>query len=170
MASDTGHRGGTGPGPGDPQDRPSLRLRMAAALLQSGDDPEQVAERTRVPLALIELLAEEITTTGSTNPVDSTADVDAAELDAAELDAAEAAQMAHLWRRRELTRRVRRRVLLFRIGLVVIAVNLLASVIADLDHHYLLGLVSVILAPVLVLAMIWSLTQPARRRPRRPPG
>ena len=170
MASDTGHRGGTGPGPGDPQDRPSLRLRMAAALLQSGDDPEQVAERTRVPLALIELLAEEITTTGSTNPVDSTADVDAAELDAAELDAAEAAQMAHLWRRRELTRRVRRRVLLFRIGLVVIAVNLLASVIADLDHHYLLGLVSVILAPVLVLAMIWSLTQPPRRRPRRPPG
>jgi len=53
---------------------------------------------------------------------------------------------------------------------VVIAVNLLASVIADLDHHYLLGLVSVILAPVLVLAMVWSLTQPPRRRPRRPLG
>jgi hypothetical protein len=39
-------------------DRPSIRVAMAASLLRHGRDPVRVAERTQVPLALVELLAE----------------------------------------------------------------------------------------------------------------
>jgi hypothetical protein len=44
-----------------PRDRrPSLRLLVAASRLRDGQDPEQVAHLTRVPLALVTLLADEL--------------------------------------------------------------------------------------------------------------
>ncbi len=152
-----------------PDQRPSLRLRMAAVLLRDGDTPQQVAEKVRVPLALIELLAEEITTTEKDPTPKGAAALDAAALHAA-LDAEAEAQAEYVWGRVELARRVRRRAVLFRLGLVAIAVNLVVSVAADLGHQYVLGLVSVILAPALVLGLIWSLTRRPRRRPHRPAG
>ena len=39
-------------------DRPSIRIALASALLRHGHDPLRVAESTHVPLALVELLAE----------------------------------------------------------------------------------------------------------------
>ncbi len=169
MAPDASHPGGAGPGRGHPQDRPSLRLRMAAVLLPSGEAPQRVAERTRVPRALIDLLAEEISITGATSATQ--ADVQPATVVATEVDhaaihpptsAATGAAEAYLVGAR--ARWGRRRVLGFRLGLVTVAVNLVTSIVADLGHHYMLAVVSVILAPALVLGLIWSVT----RRPRPP--
>ena len=159
MTPDPSRPGGTSPGPGHPQDRPSLRLRLAAALLRSGEPPEQVARRTRVPLALINLLADEITATAAGGPTQVEA------VREAMVAATEAA--ADRDEARAVVRRGRRTVVLFRIGLVAIAVNLAASITADLGHHYALGVVSVVLAPTLVLGLIWSITRPPRRRPHR---
>jgi len=143
---------------------------MAAALLRSGETPQRVAARSRVPLALIELIADEISITEAAHAteVDET-DTDRAMTAVIERDAA-VEREAHLAAARAAVRWGRRRVLLARMVLVALAVNLAASITADLGHHHLLGVVSVVLAPTLVLGLLWSLTRPARRRPRRPPG
>jgi len=51
------------PGPSHlpPADRPSIKVATAAAMLRRGHDPIRVAELTKVPLALVELLAEHAT-------------------------------------------------------------------------------------------------------------
>lgn len=43
----------------DPDRRPSLRLRLAAVLLERGRDPEEIARTCQVPLALLELMREQ---------------------------------------------------------------------------------------------------------------
>jgi len=160
VTPDPHHPGGNSPDPEHPQDRPSLRLQMAAVLLRCGEPPQQVAARTRVPLALIELIAEEISSTDAQRPTQSAAaDVHPATVPATAAD-------ADLAEARAMVRRGRRRVMLVRIVLVALAVNLAASVAADLGHHPALGVVSVILAPTLILALIWTSTHPPR--PHRP--
>lgn len=47
--------------PVDHDRRPSLRLRVALTRLRHGEDPADVAAATKVPLALVEVLADELT-------------------------------------------------------------------------------------------------------------
>lgn len=42
-------------------DRPSIRVAMAASLLRHGHEPLRAAEITRVPLALVQLIADHLT-------------------------------------------------------------------------------------------------------------
>lgn len=48
-----------------PDDRPSLRILLAARQLRHGEDPTKVSERTGVPLPLVYFLLDDGETTGA---------------------------------------------------------------------------------------------------------
>jgi hypothetical protein len=52
----------------DHDHRPSMRVRVAASMLRRGHDPHAVAEATRVPLALVDLIGEQLDTHPAASP------------------------------------------------------------------------------------------------------
>lgn len=134
------------PAPGPPaadDNRPSTQMANIPRLLRAGYSIEQTAAVTGVPVALVQLVQTEIarTTSGATGQP-------------AQPRVTEHTQAAR-----------RRRRIASAIALVAIA-NIVIGLIASLEHNNTLGLVSIVCAVLLTLAVFAF----ARRgRPRRPP-
>jgi hypothetical protein len=52
----------------DHDEKPSMRVRVAASMLRHGHDPQEIAQGTGVPLALVELIGEGLDTHPAASP------------------------------------------------------------------------------------------------------
>jgi hypothetical protein len=134
---------------------------MAASMLRRGRDPHAVAKATKIPLALVALIDEELDThrVASSAPPQAghPSHRDRAGDDAAGADLcseATPADVVHTQLHHASVRHARRRARIAVAALVGWVVNLGLSATAAIAHFPALGVASLILTPVLVVVLV----------------
>ncbi|MGW3473567.1 hypothetical protein ACWDKQ_35145 [Saccharopolyspora sp. NPDC000995] len=112
-------------------EQPSMRIRVAAAELRRGHDPVQIARSTGVPLALVQLLADDL------RP-----------------DAQFHGDRAPSIAERPRSTVPQRRIALLSAGFIASTLNVLLAIAAVFGHVHILGAISLILTPVLLALLI----------------
>jgi hypothetical protein len=136
----------------DQDDRPSMRVRVAASMLRHGRDPHQIAEETGVPLALVQLIDEDLGTHG-TAAADPHPPAIAAELLSPQLN------NTHTGHSRQRARTV------IALALALLAESgLIAG--AAITHHHVLGAGAVLLAALLPTVVLLNATYRPPHVPR----
>jgi hypothetical protein len=154
----------------DHDHRPSMRMLVAASMLRHGHNPRAVAEATAVPLALVDLIGDQLDTHPATSPPppathrspDHRAGNDI--IGADPRPPATSTNMVGLLRAQQ--RHARRRALIAAAALMGWVINLGLSATADIIHLPTLGVTSLILAPLLVVVFVLNATSRSPRRPR----
>jgi hypothetical protein len=150
----------------DHDHRPSMRMLVAASMLRHGHDPPAVAEATGVPLALVDLIGEQLDTHPATSPPPAThpsPDHRAGNnIGADQHPPATPTNPVGVPRAPE--RHAQRWARITVAALIGWMINLGLSATADIIHLPTLGITSLILAPLLVIVLALH----APRLPRRP--
>jgi hypothetical protein len=153
----------------DPDHRPGIRVQVAASMLRHGHPPRAIAEATGVPLALVGLIRDHLDddahpadTTAAPEPRRRSPRCDGHAPGAGRRPHPPSAELLH----------VRRRMRLAVAALVGWVCNLGLAAAAELAHLPILGMASLILAPLLVTFLLLQVLPatsgaPARRRPDR---
>ena len=152
----------------DHDHRPSMRMLVAASMLRHGHDPHAVAEATGVPLALVDLIGDQLDTHPATSPPPPATHPSPDHRAGNNIIGADphppATPTNPVEVPRAAERHAHRGARITAAALIGWMINLGLSATADIIHLPTLGITALILAALLVVVLVLN----APRSPRRP--